>query len=766
MTTNSHILGFPRIGAQRELKFALESFWRGDSDVSALQNVANTIKTKNWQTQINAQLTHITVGDFAFYDQMLNQSLMLGCIPKRFGFEASQITLAQTFDLARGNAAQPAMEMTKWFDTNYHYLVPELAQDIQFKINVNDILSDIDAVQTLGGEAKPVIIGPLTYLWLAKIHGQNFNKLDLLPALTQAYGDILKAFKARNVTWVQIDEPILSLDLPGFWLNAFDNVYTELNAAGCKVLLTTYFEDVSAHITRISKLPVQGIHIDGARAPQQITEWVDLLPTDKVLSIGLIDGRNIWRADVRALIDQLQNAKTTLGERLWVGTSCSLLHTPVSLEFETKLDPEIRNWLAFATEKVTEINVITRALNEGNEAVLNELIQSDAAQYARRNSKRVTSDFVRNRLANVTTAMSTRVTPFAQRIKKQQAHLNLPLFPTTSIGSFPQTTEIRQLRAAHKRGEIGALDYLERIREHIKIAVEEQEKLDIDVLVHGEAERNDMVEFFGEHLWGYVFTANGWVQSYGSRCVKPPVIYGDIYRPEPMTVDTTRYAQSLTNKPMKGMLTGPITMLQWSFVRDDQPRELTALQLALAIRDEVQDLEAAGITVIQIDEPALREGLPLKRRDWAVYLEWAVRAFRLSSAGVADTTQIHTHMCYSEFNDILPNIAAMDADVITIETSRSNMKLLKGFGDFNYPNDIGPGVYDIHSPRVPSVDAMTFLLERACEVIPAERLWVNPDCGLKTRGWEETRAALSHMVSAAKIMRKKVKAEQLACAEV
>ena len=766
MTTNSHILGFPRIGAQRELKFALESFWRGDSDVSALQNVANTIKTKNWQTQINAQLTHITVGDFAFYDQMLNQSLMLGCIPKRFGFETSQITLAQTFDLARGNAAQPAMEMTKWFDTNYHYLVPELAQDIQFKINVNDILSDIDAVQTLGGEAKPVIIGPLTYLWLAKIHGQNFNKLDLLPALTQAYGDILKAFKARNVTWVQIDEPILSLDLPGFWLNAFDNVYTELNAAGCKVLLTTYFEDVSAHITRISKLPVQGIHIDGARAPQQITEWVDLLPTDKVLSIGLIDGRNIWRADVRALIDQLQKAKTTLSERLWVGTSCSLLHTPVSLEFETKLDPEIRNWLAFATEKVTEINVITRALNEGNEAVLNELIQSDAAQYARRNSKRVTSDFVRNRLANVTTAMSTRVTPFAQRIKKQQAHLNLPLFPTTSIGSFPQTTEILQLRAAHNRGEIGALDYLERIREHIKIAVEEQEQLDIDVLVHGEAERNDMVEVFGEHLWGYVFTANGWVQSYGSRCVKPPVIYGDIYRPEPMTVDTTRYAQSLTNKPMKGMLTGPITMLQWSFVRDDQPRELTALQLALAIRDEVQDLEAAGITVIQIDEPALREGLPLKRRDWAVYLEWAVRAFRLSSAGVADTTQIHTHMCYSEFNDILPNIAAMDADVITIETSRSNMKLLKGFGDFNYPNDIGPGVYDIHSPRVPSVDAMTFLLERACEVIPAERLWVNPDCGLKTRGWEETRAALSHMISAAKIMRTQVTAEQLACAEV
>lgn len=751
MTTTSHILGFPRIGAQRELKFALESFWRGESTEAELQSVATSIKNTNWQAQLDAKLSFVTVGDFAFYDQMLNQSLMLGAIPKRFGFDAAQVTLAQTFELARGNTAQPAMEMTKWFDTNYHYLVPELAKDTVFSGNASAVLADIAAVQSLKGNAKPVIIGPLTYLWLAKVHGEAFDKLTLLPSLLNAYRTILASFKAAGVTWVQIDEPILALDLPSDWLDAFQDAYDELSPPDCNILLAAYFESIAAHAERLVKLPIKGFHIDGVRAPEQVQVWAAALPADKVLSVGLIEGRNVWRADLSALVAQLHAVKATLGNRLWVGTSCSLLHTPVSLASETKLDAEIRNWLAFAAEKVLEVAVLTRALNGENVAA--ELAASDAAQAARRSSSRVKSDFVRERLSKVTDEMTVRATPFATRIKLQSEALNLPLFPTTSIGSFPQTTEIRQLRAAHKRGEIGALDYLENIRAQIKIAVDEQETIGIDVLVHGEAERNDMVEYFGEQLWGYVFSSYGWVQSYGSRCVKPPIIFGDIFRPEAMTVDTTRYAQSLTKKPMKGMLTGPITMLQWSFVRDDQPRETTAKQLALAILDEVKDLEAAGIKVIQIDEPALREGLPLKRVDWAAYLEWAVKAFRLSHASVADDTQIHTHMCYSEFNDILPNIAAMDADVITIETSRSNMKLLKGFGDFNYPNDIGPGVYDIHSPRVPTVDAMVHLLQEAEKVIPAKQLWVNPDCGLKTRAWAETRQALQHMVSAAKIMR-------------
>ena len=756
MSTSSHILGLPRIGAQRELKFALESFWRGESSEADLIQVADSIKHDNWRRQINAQQNLITVGDFALYDQMLNQSLLLGCVPKRFDFDANQITLKQTFELARGNAAQPALEMTKWFDTNYHYLVPELARETSFSANAQNLLADIQKLSALGVEPqhiKPVLIGPLTYLWLAKAHGDHTNtlenKLDLLPQLLSTYVEILQHVKSTGVEWIQIDEPILALDLPESWLAAYDFAYGQLHTAGLKVLLATYFADVSEHAVRLAQLPVQGFHIDLVRAPQQADIWSKHLPANAVLSVGVIDGRNVWRNDLSRTYDAVKPLHEALGARLWLSHSCSLLHVPVSLSAEQKMDVQIKDWLAFAHEKIDELHTLKMALNDG----VKNFASTDASIKARQTSSRVVSDLVRHRLAAVTTDMTIRKSPFKVRIKKQRTALSLPLFPTTTIGSFPQTTQIRQIRAAHKRGDMGALEYLNQIRAEIKTAVREQEALGLDVLVHGEAERNDMVEYFGEQLWGYVFSTHGWVQSYGSRCVKPPIIYGDVYRPEAMTVEFTRYAQSLTDKPMKGMLTGPITMLQWSFVRDDQARELTALQLALAIRDEVKDLEAAGIKVIQIDEPALREGLPLKRRDWAVYLEWAVRAFKLASTGVADDTQIHTHMCYSEFNDILPSIAALDADVITIETSRSNMKLLKGFGDFNYPNDIGPGVYDIHSPRVPNAQAMVYLLEKAAQVIPAEQLWVNPDCGLKTRGWEETREALNHMIAAAREMR-------------
>ncbi len=756
MSTSSHILGLPRIGAQRELKFALESFWRGESSEADLIQVADSIKHDNWRRQINAQQNLITVGDFALYDQMLNQSLLLGCVPKRFDFDANQITLKQTFELARGNAAQPALEMTKWFDTNYHYLVPELARETSFSANAQNLLDDIQKLAALDVEPqhiKPVLIGPLTYLWLAKAHGDDTNtlenKLDLLPQLLSTYVEILQHVKSTGVEWIQIDEPILALDLPESWLAAYDFAYGQLHTAGLKVLLATYFADVSEHAVRLAQLPVQGFHIDLVRAPQQADIWSKHLPANAVLSVGVIDGRNVWRNDLSRTYDAVKPLHEALGARLWLSHSCSLLHVPVSLSAEQKMDVQIKDWLAFAHEKIDELHTLKMALNDG----VKNFASADASIKARQTSSRVVSDLVRHRLAAVTTDMTIRKSPFKVRIKKQRTALSLPLFPTTTIGSFPQTTQIRQIRAAHKRGDMGALEYLNQIRAEIKTAVREQEALGLDVLVHGEAERNDMVEYFGEQLWGYVFSTHGWVQSYGSRCVKPPIIYGDVYRPEAMTVEFTRYAQSLTDKPMKGMLTGPITMLQWSFVRDDQARELTALQLALAIRDEVKDLEAAGIKVIQIDEPALREGLPLKRRDWAVYLEWAVRAFKLASTGVADDTQIHTHMCYSEFNDILPSIAALDADVITIETSRSNMKLLKGFGDFNYPNDIGPGVYDIHSPRVPNAQAMVYLLEKAAQVIPAEQLWVNPDCGLKTRGWEETREALNHMIAAAREMR-------------
>ncbi|CAB3694443.1 5-methyltetrahydropteroyltriglutamate--homocysteine S-methyltransferase [Paraburkholderia rhynchosiae] len=755
----THLSGFPRIGARREFKFAQESFWRGESNESELRRVAAQLRARHWKLQHDAGLDFVAVGDFAYYDQMLNLSALLGALPPRFGFDPATLSLAQYYELARGSAAQPAMEMTKWFDTNYHYLVPEMSPDTTFDGGVQWLLDEIDEALALNLPVKPVLIGPITYLWLSKSHVAGFDRLSLLPKLVIRYRLLLEHLAQRGIEWVQLDEPALCVDLPHEWLEAFSAAYDGLGTTRVNVLLATYFDTAAAHAPRLAKLPIAGVHVDLVRAPQQLDAWRAALPAHAVLSAGVIDGRNIWRGDLRGIVEALRDVHAEFGERLWIAPSCSLLHVPVSLHAEKKLDADLKSWLAFATEKLDEVATVALALGDPAAAQAT-LTAADVALEARRNSSAVVNALVQKRVAAVSAEMAERKSPFAKRNIVQREALDLPLLPTTTIGSFPQTASIRQARAAYKRGELRALDYLQRMRAEIEFAVRKQEALDLDVLVHGEAERNDMVEYFGEQLWGYAFTENGWVQSYGSRCVKPPIIYGDVYRPEPITVETARYAQSLTPRVMKGMLTGPVTLLQWSFVRDDQPRSATALQLALAIRDEVVDLERAGIRIIQIDEPAFREGLPLRTADWAAYLEWATRAFRISAAGVDDRTQIHTHMCYSEFNDILPSIAAMDADVITIETSRSAMELLDGFGAFSYPNEIGPGVYDIHSPRVPSTEAMQRLLERACEVIPAERLWVNPDCGLKTRGWPETEAALTNMVRAAKALRAKLAARE------
>ena len=750
----THVLGMPRIGAKRELKFALEAFWRGDIDEAALRATASGIRQANWQRQAAAGLAHVAVGDFAYYDPMLTHVALLGCAPARFGF-GQKLGLAEYFQLARGNPDRHAMEMTKWFDTNYHYLVPEFHPDTNFALDDGWLFDEVAEAQTAGFAPKPVLIGPLTFLYLGNEKRAGFDRLDLLDRLLPVYGQILARLKAMGVDWVQIDEPILALDLPAPWRIAFERAYHALHGAGVKLLLATYFGPLAENLRVATALPVAGLHVDAVRGGAELAQVIDWLPATKVLSVGLVDGRNVWKTDLAAALDRLDGLHQKLGERLWLAPSCSLAHVPASLAAETALDVELKSWLAFADEKLGELQTLARALNEGRAAVAAALADNAAALASRRASARVHNPAVAARLTRLDPAADQRTSDFATRQAAQRARFGLPAFPTTTIGSFPQTADIRAARAAFKRGELDAAGYEAAMQREIEFAVRKQEALGIDVLVHGEAERNDMVEYFGEQLAGYAFTQFGWVQSYGSRCVKPPIIYGDVSRPQPMTVAWTRHTQSLTTKPMKGMLTGPVTMLQWAFVRDDQPRSTTALQIALALRDEVTDLEAAGIGIIQIDEPAYREGLPLRRADWPAYLDWASRAFRLAASGVADATQIHTHMCYSEFNDILPAIAAMDADVITIETSRSDMELLRGFGDFAYPNEIGPGVYDIHSPRVPPVEEMTRLLEKAAAVIPAQNLWVNPDCGLKTRGWPETEAALTNMVAAAQALRAK-----------
>ncbi|AKZ64019.1 5-methyltetrahydropteroyltriglutamate--homocysteine methyltransferase [Herbaspirillum hiltneri N3] len=758
----AHVLGFPRIGAQRELKTAMESFWKGESDEAGLRATGKALRARHWQVQAAAGMDYVTVGDFAWYDHVLGTLALLGALPARFGLDSGKLDLAAYYVMARGDKDHFAMEMTKWFDTNYHYLVPEWTPDLTFDHGVDWLFDEVAEAQAQSHQAKVVLLGPLSLLFLGKIKSGLSHKLELLPKVVAGYEKLLLRLRGQGVTLVQIDEPILALELGREWLDAFLPVYLTLANAAPSLLLTTYFDTVSAHADLLRSLPVAGVHLDGVRGVAQLQEFADKWPQDKVLSVGIVDGRNIWRCDLDAALATLKPLHDKLGKRLWVASSCSLLHVPVDLANEHKLDGEIRQWLAFATQKLDEIFVLRQALNGSADVVAGQFAAARTALAGRRSSPRIHNALVQKRLKAVTAADADRSSAFPARIATQQKRWKLPAFPTTTIGSFPQTPQIRAVRAAYKRGETGHLDYLNRMRDEIRLVVERQEQLGLDVLVHGEPERNDMVEYFGEQLWGYAFSANGWVQSYGSRCVKPPFIYGDVYRPEAMTVGWSQFAQSLTQKPMKGMLTGPVTMLQWSFVRDDQPRSTTALQIALALRDEVCDLEKAGIGMIQIDEPAFREGLPLKAGDWKEYLDWAVRAFRISAAGVKDETQIHTHMCYSEFNDILPWIAAMDADVITIETSRSGMELLDGFGRFQYPNDIGPGVYDIHSPRIPQAGDMVRLMEKARGVIPDERLWINPDCGLKTRNWPETYEALSHMVQAARELRERARSKPAA----
>ncbi|WP_291520754.1 5-methyltetrahydropteroyltriglutamate--homocysteine S-methyltransferase, partial [Acidithiobacillus sp.] len=687
------------------------------------------------------------------------------------------VDLATFFAMARGSSTQPAMEMTKWFDANYHFIVPEFHEGMDFRLSSDRIFAQVKEAQALGLKAKPVLVGPITYLWLGKekdlkaeaqhhhddsaCHGHGapvgnacFDRLTLLPKVLPVYAEVLARLAELGVEWVQMDEPALALDLPQEWIKALDTAYQTLSKGKSpRILLAAYFESVADHAKQLKALPVAGLHLDLRRAPQQLNSFLTDYPADKVLSLGVVDGRNVWRADLDAALELLQPAHQQLGDRLWVAPSCSLLHTPVDLDQETELDAELKSWLAFSVQKLDEVAVISRALDKGTESVAQELAAARAAAAPRRSSPRIHNPAVAQRLEGLGKDDGQRNSPFPAREAAQRARFKLPAFPTTSIGSFPQTPEIRKARLQNRKGELSNANYQKAMEAEIALVVKEQERLGIDVPVHGEPERNDMVEYFGEQLSGFAFTRHGWVQSYGSRYVKPPLIFGDVSRPTPMTVAWSKYAQSLTKRPMKGMLTGPVTILQWSFVRDDQPRERTALQIALAIRDEVKDLIDAGIGIIQIDEPAYREGLPLKRKDWDQYLNWASRAFRISAQIAPDDVQIHTHMCYSEFNDILPAIAAMDADVITIETSRSQMELLDAFATFNYPNEIGPGVYDIHSPRVPSVEEMVGLMEKAVKVVPAERLWINPDCGLKTRKWAEVTPALENMVEAARQIR-------------
>ena len=763
----AHNLGFPRIGADRELKKALEAYWKGDIDQAALQAVGRELRAKHWQLQKDAGIDLLPVGDFAWYDQVLTHSLTFGVIPERFASTLDaqrRPTLDTLFGMARGasqrccggehSKTQYPQELTKWFDTNYHYLVPEFSADQRFDLSWNELFEETAEALALGHKVKPVLIGPLTYLWLGKAKGNEFDKLELLENLLPVYAEILSRLAEQGVEWVQIDEPILSLDLPQNWKNAFERAYHILQYSPLKKLVATYFSGLEDNLGLAVSLPVEGLHVDLVRAPDQLHAILDRLPTYKVLSLGLVNGRNVWRCDLENALAQLQEAEERFGDNLWVAGSCSLLHSPVDLERETQLDAELISWLAFAKQKCGEIAVLRDALNIPQDTKVRQaLAQSRAVQQSRAHSPRIHKPAVQARIEAITDADSQRQSPFATRIELQRARLNLPAFPTTTIGSFPQTTSIRLARQSYKQGKLSLSEYTDAMHSEIRNAVQTQERLGLDVLVHGEAERNDMVEYFAEQLDGYVFTQYGWVQSYGSRCVKPAIIFGDLSRPKAMTVDWIKYAQGLTDKVMKGMLTGPVTMLMWSFPREDVPRKVQAQQLALAIRDEVVDLETAGIKIVQIDEAAFREGLPLRRAQWQDYLDWAVEAFRLCASGVSDETQIHTHMCYSEFNDVIKAIAEMDADVITIETSRSDMELLDAFEAFDYPNDIGPGVYDIHSPRVPDTAEMVKLLSKAAQRIPAERLWVNPDCGLKTRAWAETEAALINMVAAARQLR-------------
>lgn len=761
-------LGYPRVGAFRELKKASEAYWAKKIGAEDLLQAGLKIREDNWKTQQQAGIDLIPSNDFSFYDQVLDLSLTVGAIPERYGSLLDKVDRAYNLDLyfamargfQEGGVDVTAMEMTKWFDTNYHYIVPEFVKNQTFQLTSEKFLNEYNEAKNLGIETKPVLIGPITYLLLGKEKETGFNRIDLIDRLLPVYEEILSKLAAAGAQYIQIDEPYLALDLEPSTRQLYARVFEKLNTAaqGAKLIVTTYFEALGDNQETALNLPVHALHLDLVRGEHQLDTILSRTPSTLTLSLGVVEGRNIWKNDYEQSLTKIEQAVKALGkDRVWVGPSSSLLHVPFDLDNETNeesLPKEVKNWLAFAKQKLSEIKDLA-VLAEGEvDAATQERFQANkAAAESRKTSPLIHRSAVKDRVNNITDQDAQRTSTFADRKKAQQAKFNLPPFATTTIGSFPQTKDVRKWRADLKKGNITQEEYDKEIAEETERTIRLQEELDIDVLVHGEFERNDMVEYFGEQLEGYAFTKNGWVQSYGSRCVKPPIIYGDVHRPNDMTVRWSAYAQSLTARPVKGMLTGPVTILQWSFVRNDQPRSTTTYQIALAILDEVQALEKAGIKIIQIDEPAIREGLPLRKADQQDYLNWAVRAFRVSSSNVADDTQIHTHMCYSEFNDIIQDIAAMDADVITIETSRSQMELLDAFADFKYPNDIGPGVYDIHSPRVPDTSEMVDLLRKAKAVVPAEQLWVNPDCGLKTRAWPETKAALESMVEAAKTLR-------------
>lgn len=765
----THNLGYPRIGSQRELKKASEQYWSGKIPVQQLLQTGSTIRQQNWQIQKNAGIDLIPCNDFSFYDQVLDTSLMVGAIPGRYQSLLHEKKLSEIdllFAMARGYQKDDydvtAMEMTKWFDTNYHYLVPEFVVNQKFTLYSTKVFNEFLEAKEYGINAKPVLLGPVSYLLLGKEKEAGFHRISLIENLLPVYLEILNKLVEAGVNYIQFDEPCLSLNLNKLEQEAISTTYQEISNRfpDLHIILASYFECYGQNLQTVLNLPVETLHLDLVRCPAQLD---DILQTDFVqsknkLSLGLVDGRNIWKNDFQQSLSIINKAIEKIGaERIWIAPSCSLIHSPCDLDLETNdtvLTPEIKQWLSFAKQKIDEVVILKQLAIGENPTMANlKFNENKIANESRRTSLLIHNEKVKERVVSITEKDAQRKNDFSIRKTKQHEVLQLPIFPTTTIGSFPQTAEVRTWRAKFKKGELSQEQYDALIAKETTEAIKWQEEIGLDVLVHGEFERNDMVEYFGEQLDGFTFSKNGWVQSYGSRCVKPPIIYGDVSRPLPMTVKWTSYAQSLTKKWVKGMLTGPVTILQWSFVRNDQPRSETCTQIALAIRDEVVDLEKEGIKIIQIDEPAIREGLPLRDENWQEYLRWAVRAFRISASGVKNDTQIHTHMCYSEFNDIIQNIADMDADVITIECSRSQMDLLDAFAKFKYPNEIGPGVYDIHSPRVPSMDEMITLMEKAKGVLPSENLWVNPDCGLKTRGWDETKLALIEMVNAAKALR-------------
>jgi 5-methyltetrahydropteroyltriglutamate--homocysteine methyltransferase len=761
MSALATCLGFPRIGSDRELKKVLESYWSKRTTATDLLATARMLRRRHWIAMKDAGIDHVPSNDFSLYDHVLDTAVMLGAIPERFRPIADP--MARYFAMARGlqdpatRTDVAALEMTKWFDTNYHFLVPELEPAQAFTLDPARLLVEIDEARAAGVEPRPVVLGPVSFLLLSKLARGASGKttLDLLDALLPAYERLFDLLSTAGIAWLQLDEPCLVTDLDDGSRAAYRRALPRLSrwAVRPNVVLASYFGDLLDNLQLAVRSGFEALHVDLVRAPQQLEQLLPILDREMILSLGVIDGRNVWRTDLDAAHGLVRQAVDRLGiGRVWIAPSCSLLHCPVDLAREQALDGELRSWLAFAAQKLVELKALATAASMPipvGEAFHN----ARAALATRRESPRVHDPAVRARTSQVNDAMLHRVSPFAARIIAQHDRLKLPLLPTTTIGSFPQTGDVRGARASWRNGKLSDDEYNNFLRAETERCIRKQEQLGLDMLVHGELERTDMVEYFGQLLSGFAFTELGWVQSYGSRCVKPPVLFGDVSRPAPMTVEWSRYAQALTKLPVKGMLTGPVTILQWSFVRDDQPRSETATQIALALRDEVTDLEAAGIAAIQVDEPAIREGLPLRRRDHAGYLRWAVDAFRLATSSVRDDTQIHTHMCYSEFGDILGAIGELDADVLSIETSRSRMELFSDFRRVGYPNEVGPGVYDIHSPRVPTTEEIYDLLLRAAAVVPADRLWVNPDCGLKTRGWAEVEQALARMVEAARQMR-------------